>query len=72
MNRRKQAEEDQEVDFFTPRLGLGMIDSMAREGEYWRTEWPDEDNDPKFWPHDDLVKLDDEVNPAKEGGEGSE
>jgi len=71
VNRRKQAEEDQEVDFFTPRLGLGLIDSMAREGEYWRTEWPDNDNDPKFWPHDDLVRLNDEVGLTREEKEMS-
>jgi hypothetical protein len=71
VTRRKQAEEDQEVDFFTPRLGLGMLDSIAREGDYWRTEWADEDNDPRFWPHDDLAHPNDETGPGEHGDDGS-
>lgn len=71
VTRQQQAQEDQEVDFFTPRI-LGLVggtmfgDSLAvsnvqdgRKGvDYWTRTFPDEDDDPYFWPHDDLEAQD--------------
>jgi hypothetical protein len=37
-----------------------VIDSALDGSPYWETMWSDDDNDSRFWPHDDLQILEED------------
>jgi hypothetical protein len=42
------------VDFLTSKFGFGTNRLASGSDDYWAFNFPDEDNDERFWPHDDL------------------